>query len=422
MLQLTDKIKKFLKPIRPYLPSFVLSQYEKLKKWFCYSFYGEKYAIIKRPSGVFETLYHIKDRTWELMYTPEIYEICKERTITARVPAQDIYLIKDATVCAESDLVLSNIGAWWDKYNEEDFVTSAIPCDCNLYMFDKDYVKVIHVSKKTYITGKTVSLIGVWSYAWSHFLFQFICKLFYAGEAGLLDDDVTLLTNDFHDVNIEEILNGYLKRYPKVKRVNVLPKTEYCCEQLICMPSMTVSYNEMKYILDYRLITPKHVIDKLMKYMVLPLKEKVKSKPCKYRKIYLSRRTNRRLNNLEEVESFFREQGFYFVEGQELSLEEKADIFYHADIIVGSHSSAWQNIMFCNNVKCLMFCNHRYATEMVFYSMAKDCVSGWLNVTGQDDSTERRTNYTISLEKIKKAYTQLIGNDESLGLQINEMC
>ena len=417
MSQFVKRIKRVLKPIKSYLPSCVFDQYRKLKKWFYYLLYGEKYLIIKKPQDVFEVLYHIKDRTWEVMYTPEIYETCKERTIIASVPAQDIYLVKEAIVCAESDLVLSSIGAWWDKYNEEDFVTSAVPCDCNLYMYDKCYVKIIHKSKRVYITGKVVSLVGVWSYAWSHFLFQFVCKLFYAGEAGLLDDEIVLLTNDFHDANIEEIVNDYLKKFPKVKRVNVLPDIEYCCDQLICMPSMTISYNEMKYILDYRLITPKHVIDKLMKYIVDPLKERVKNKPCRHKKIYLSRKTNRILNNLEEVESFFREQGFYFVEGQELSLEEKADLFYHADIIVGSHSSAWQNIIFCKNAKCLMFCNNRFATEMVFYSMAKDCVSGWLNVTGQDDSAERRSNYTIDLEKIEKAYNQLIGNNKNLEIQ-----
>ena len=70
----------------------------------------------------------------------------------------------------------------------------------------------------------------------------------------------------------------------------------------------------------------------------------------KHKKLFLARHSNRKLTNTEEIEAYFREQGFYFVEGFELSLEEKVDIFYHAEIIVGLHSSAWQNIIFCNNV------------------------------------------------------------------------
>lgn len=391
---------------------FIIKYVCKLYNLYRNALYSKEYRLIKNPDEVFKIAYHVADETWNTMYTPELFNIAKERTIVAKYPSLNFYSIPNATINQDSDIVLTEHGAWWDKYNDEDFITLAQPCDCNLVRYDSESITVMPAKRKEFISGKVLSLTGVWSYAWSHCLFQFICKLFCAGESGLLNQRITLLTNDYKDENIEYILRNYLKKYKHVNRVITNNNIDYTCEELICIRSMTYNYNEAKVYWDYRLITPQIVVDKLQQYVSKPIINEIKDNITKYKKIYLSRHSNRKLVNTDEVERFFREEGFYFIEGAELSLEEKVDIFYHADIIVGPHSSAWQNIIFCNNVKCLMFSNNRYSTEMVFYTMAKQNVKYWLNVCGQDETSERRSDYYIPLEKIKLAYNQLLDNDK----------
>lgn len=371
-------------------------------------FLRKKYYLVKKPEQAFEVVRTIQGRTWNTMYTPEIFELSKERTITAIYPELEFYRIPNAVISLESDVIRTNDTAWWDKYNDEDFVSLAQPRDKNVVRFDKSSIIVSRKLRKEYIHGNVISLIGVFSSAWSHFLFEFVCKLYFAGESGLLNQKVTLLTNEYHDENIEYILSNYLKDYPLVNRIILKKNKDYYCDTLFAMRCTGTNYNEAKVFWDYRLIIPKIVIDRLHQYVSNPLISKVKDNQSKYKKLFLARHSNRKLTNNNEVEAYFKEQGFFFVEGFELSIEEKVDLFYHADIIVGLHSSAWQNIIFCNNAKCLMFVNNRYAPEMLFYTMAKDNVSKWLNVCGQDVNDDRRSDYYIPLDKIKRAYSQLL--------------
>jgi len=374
--------------------------------------YCKQYKLIKRPEDIFKVLYRIKEETWEHSYTPTVFEIVKEREIIAKYPVQEIYQMENAIICAGSDIVLTEKGAWWDKYNDEDFMSCAIPADCNVYYYNREIVYAKKIKKPVFISGISLSLVGVWSYAWSHFLFQFLCKLYYAGKAGLLDQEITLITNDFKDPNINQVIAEYLIKYPKVKWMKTAERIPYKCENLICAPAMATNYDEFHYYLEYRLVIPHTVMDALSEYLVKPLIQKVKNNPQKYKKLFLERKNNRYLNNREEVEEFFRQEGFHFVECADLSLEEKADLFYHAEIIVGSSSSAFTNMIFCNGAKCMAFTNNRFANDGQMYCLSKKNLSRYFKVSGYDDSYNRRSNYTIPLDRIKAAYSALLNNEE----------
>lgn len=395
-----SKIRKIL---RLFVPEKILQQRRlKIELRNC-----EKYKIIKSPTDTFDSLLHIKDKTWETMYAPAVYGRAKERIIHCTHPSQDILLIKNAIITQDSDLVLTEHGAWWDKYNDEDFMSRAKPWDNNVVRYDS---KVIYIHRRKYtkhISGRVLSLVGVFSQVWSHFIFQYLGKLYYAGEAGLLDNDIVLLTYDYKDSNIEELINSYIKKFPKVKRLRVAFDSEYLCDELIAIPSLSTNYNETRFDLDYGFCIPNNVIDILNKYVVSPYIEKVKNNPVIHPKVFIGRSSNRILSNKEEIEAYFRKEGFYFIEGANLTLEEKANLFYHAEEIVGMHCSAWQNLIFCKSAKCLMFVNNRYSTETIFRTMAYEKTPYWMNLAGQDESYDLRSNYYISLKKVKSAYMAL---------------
>lgn len=391
---------------------FTLEKYTPrfLWNWVWKTFRCRRYSLIKNPENKFEILYHIKDESWETNYAPPVFECVKERVVTGRFPAQNIYEVNDGIACVDSDMIIVGDEVYWDKFFAEDFTTSASPKDNNLFSFSNDFVYVKKRNRE-YINGTTFSLVGLWSWHWAHFLYQFLGKLYYAGESGILDNEINVLTNDTNDANINQIIDDYLSRFPNVKRIRAKSKTEYQCERLIFAPSMANNYNDCNYYLEYRFITPQNDIDILMRNLVEPLVAKVKDRPAKYKKIYLTRENNRNmryLNNKTEIEEFFRNEGFHFLECANLSLEEKADIFSHAEFIAGLNGASFFNLLFCTGAKLMSLVNNRYATDMLVPTLMKNRVSIFLNVTGRDDSTDRKSNFTLSLDKIKRAYQQLL--------------
>jgi len=370
-----------------------------------------QYPLIKHPENYFDCLYQIKDISWETMYAPAVFGRAKERTYICSSPRQDIWLIPNTIVCQDSDIVRCEKGVFWDKFNEEDFITRAKPWDANVLKYTSESVYVIPNEEQEYISGVTLSMIGVFAQVWSHFVFQFLCKLYYAGKAGLLDSNVTILMNDYSDENILEIFENCRCKYPKIKLKKCRKGVDYICEKLICIPSLSTNNNETYFSLDFGFVIPKNVIETLMQKLVKPYTDKIKDKESKYSKLFIDRGTGRILSNRSEVVNYFKSLGFYVVEGANLSLEEKALLFYHATEIVGMHCSAWQNLIFCNNVKCLEMSNYRYVGETCFYTMARSKVKKWINVAGQDENASLLSNYYIPLDKIKRAYKELL-NDE----------
>lgn len=394
------------------LTNIVLNKFSRLllrcRNLFYEKFLCDKFCIVKYPPQELSVLAKIKEKTWETNYAPPIFECAKEREVTALYPEQYIYLIKNGRICMDSDIVLFEDCAYWDKYNTEDFVTCAVPSDRNVFSFNNDYVYIKKQKKEICLKGRIFSMLGVWSYAYSHFLFQFLCKLYYTVENGFFDDEIILLTNPSGDKNIEEIFNKYLLKYPNVKRVCASKDTIYKCEDLIFVPSLGNNYNECKFYLDYRFMTPSSVVNGLQNFLVSPLVEKVRNRSVKYKKIFLPRTNNRILNNNNEVEDYFRNQGFHFLDCGNLSLEDKADIFSHAEEIVAVHGSSLMNLIFCENARCMVMVNNRYINELLPYTLSRMKVKAFLHVGGFDDDSDRRSNFTIPINKVKRAYHQLI--------------
>lgn len=395
------RLKSFVKRIVPKSIWQVLRQKRNRKL-------SVRYPLIKMPETVFERVYHIKDVTWEKMYAPAVFGRAKERTFEVISPSQDIWLVRDAIVSQDSDVVRCQEGAWWDKYNDEDFITRAKPWDINVVSFTNKDIYILPCRDKVNISGTTLSLLGVFENVWSHFVFQFLCKLYYAGEAGLLNQEITILMYDYTDPNINEIIDNYINRFPMAKILRAQANVDYCCEKLLCAPSLSTNYNETRFSIDYGFVIPQNVMIMLMNHLVQPYASMVTIDSTMPTRLFITRSTYRILSNKEEVEGYFKEKGFCIVEGANLSMEEKASLFYNATEIVGMHCSAWQNLIFCNKVRCLMMSNYHYSGETCFYTMAKTHVSKWINVCGQDESSELMTNYYIPLEKIKAAYEELI--------------
>lgn len=387
--------------IANFVPPFILQWWHKAS--------STQYSIIKNPEDHFPKVCKVKDATWEKTYYPQLYGHCKEQCLEVLHPAQYFMEIENAMVYCDSDVVITDKGAYWDKFNDDEFVTWASPTDYNVVTFDRNNIWIRHFKKKEYVSGIVLSLLGTWSYHWGHFLISFISKFFCAGELGLLDQEITLLISEKEDKTILQILDDYLKKYPKVKLKFAKEFVDYKCEKLLFMPSTAPNFNGYKFRLDYPSVVPRYVIDNMNKYVVNPLIEKIKDNKTKYDKVFLPRPGSlRTLTNYEEVHNYFKSLGFVDIEGATLSIEEKADIFYHAKEIVALYGSSLQNTMFCNGARCLVLINYKMSTDTSLYIPQREHLSCWINLAGQDETSDYHSNYTISLEKIKKVYKDFI--------------
>ena len=388
-------------------PKWAKFYWHALKKLVLWSS-SSQYPIIKDPNDILDKVYKIKDDTWEDSYYPECYGHCKEQHLEVFSPCEYIFKERKAIVSVESDIVITSKGVYWDKFNNEEFITWAFPSDVNILSYDKDQIRIRHYKEKKYVPGLSLSLLGVWASHWGHCMYQFLPKLFSAGEAGFLNNKISILVPETEDSTIIEIITGYLANFPNAMILYAKKNTEYICEELLFMPTSGSNFNNPKFRLDYPYFISRHVLDKTKKYVIDPIIAQVKDNKPKFEKIYLSRKGKRTASNFDEINKFLLDQGFVEIEGSKLSLIEKADIFYHAKEIVGMYGSGFLNLMFCNNARAMCFINYKMSTDTSLYLQIRDYVSVFINVTGQDENSEYHTNTYYPVEKVKKVYTDYI--------------
>lgn len=369
--------------------------------------------VIEHPEDCFESVYHIKDETWEAFPMAEIFDVAKQTTIKLHHQAQDILCVNDAHIIPDSDIVVTDQGVLWDKYYTYNFDESIIPWDADLLSKKRNEVQVHRsMSRQQTIEGGCVSLLGVFVQVWAHFMLQFVCKLYYAEEAGLLDNNTTLLVPNNMDANMKEIVENVISRHPNLKCEVAQNGTEYICQKLFYIQSACVYHNQCINFNHGQIIVPKTAVDTIQKYLVKPYVDKIDKKNPKHEKVFLIRRnTTRSLVNNDEVEEYFRKEGFFFMEGANYSLREKAEIFRNAKIIVGPQGTAFTNTIFCNKAKCLIFVNAAHVMENALFALSYPQVTRCIHVTGEDTSSHYDCTVYIPIDKIKRAYKELLKDE-----------
>ena len=368
-------------------------------------------SIIEHPDECFERLYHIKDETWETTQMAEVFNTAKQTTVKVHHPKQDILLVEDARVVADSDIVITPKGVLWDKYYTYNFDISIVPWDID-YTFIDGQRRINRTTKHTeFIEGGCVSLLGVFVPVWAHFMMQFLCKMYYAEEAGLFNQPCTLLVPSDLDANMKELVDNELRKYQDLKCVVAQKDIEYICQKLFYIQTTSVYHNQSIILHHGQVVIPQRVVDTIQNKVVKPYLKKIKPNN-KYEKVFLIRRnTTRSLVNNDEVEEYFKNEGFYFMEGADYSLQDKAEIFHNAKIIVGPQGTAFTNTIFCEEAKCLVFVNAWHVMENSLFTLSYPHVKRCIHVTGDDESTHFNSKVYIPLDKVIKAYKELLKDE-----------
>jgi len=371
--------------------------------------HSTRYPIVKNPLDYFELIYHIKDDTWEPLHMPEIYQMSKPYDLEVFHGRQDILLVPNAQVSDNSDIVITDHGVVWDKYYAKVF-SKTKGLDKDYISHNEEYIVVRNGSAVENVQGSVLSMLGKFEDLWSHFLVQFLPKLYYAEEAGLLDKEVTIILPQYKDKQVAQLVQDVLKNHPQVNVLHVDgsgDRITYVCERLYYIPTASSVSNHTYFESFYDSVIPQRVQDVLRKNVVVPYVEKIKNNPCKYEKVYFIRRSFRTAENISDIEQFFVDKGFYMLDPGTLTLEEKVNILYHAKEIAGPASSAWSNVIFCNgSIALLLNTLSRVTDSFSRFLMPVGNVHAMM-LTGCDLGETIHANYIISLDELKKAYEQM---------------
>lgn len=396
--------------IEKLIPSIIVQRFYSIQSNWIKAHKCDKYPIIPLTEIKNQPLhYRIKESTWESVKIAQRFEFSQECQMDVWFEAQAIIPLKCACVFYKSNIVLWHDGVIWDKCYYPNF-SKIMPLDSNVHTYDRQYVWLRKNDKEELISGKVISLLGVHAAIWAHFINQYLPKLYYAERAGLLNENVTILIHPVEDSNIREIFDEYAVKYPTIKFLEVQDGTRYNCEELLYMPSASHMDDHAIYLQTCDIVIPKVVRDLLRTQLVQPLIDKIKNKPTKHTKLYIIRRdTYRKIINWQEIEKYFIDNGFYPVEGANLTLLEKADLFYHAQYIVGIDCAGWSNMMFCNQAKAIILSNIPHSIYPFVSAYAEMGNVDLLRVTGDDTwGSSPHVDSYIPLEKVKRAYNQLM--------------
>ena len=384
--------------VRNHIPESMVMKYKMA--------HSTKYPIVKNPLDYFQPVYHIKDDTWEPLHMPEIYQMSKPYDLEVFHGKQDILLIPNAQVSDNSDIVITEHGVVWDKYYNRVF-SKVVPMDRGLLTFNQEYVCVRNANITEYYEGKCISMLGVFEGIWSHFLVQFLPKLYYAEEAGLLDENVTILLPSYKDKQISQLVNDILSRHPTVNVSEICEKegrVSFRCDELYYIPTASCISNHLQAINFYDCVIPNRVQTILRERVVKSYVDTQNELPSEYEKLYLVRRGIRNATNVNEIENYFISKGFKLVDPGAMTLEEKICIFNYAKYIAGPASSAWSNVIFCNGCKALNLRNLNRVTDPFSCFLMPIGNVQTLILTGWDLERDIHSSYTISIEDLNEAY------------------
>lgn len=366
-------------------------------------------ARIEAGEKLGEKILIFKEKTRERIELQDIYNFSYNGCYEVECPEIDVWLFKNVLNISDTDFVIfQDSRVFWQKYYAYNYSKNIVKDSA--FVKEEDgilYYKKPHV---THSVECAFSLIGVFAHVWSHSLSEHYIKLSVLGDiVGLSKDRVTVLVPEYNDVQLKQIVYKELNKYDvdvlEVKKGEaVMVKQLYYMER----PAFFTDHETAVEVGDN--VQPKIVAETLKKQLVYPLVADLDA--TENIKLYLPRRGSyRSLKNNDEVENYFKSQGFVFLEPHKITLEEKVRLFNSAKVVVGPYSSAFSNLIFCKpGTKVLIMSNYYRAFESWLVMHKQHFGMNMLWVTGYDDKNADNPAhccFNIPLERIKSASKEL---------------
>lgn len=316
---------------------------------------------------VAEKVLEVKPRTLEEIEMPQIMNFISKGSFLVDYPEINIWKFQDARVFHRSDFVLVEKNkVVWPKRTNYNFSKNVI---LDYFMYRYDYREGYILKPKEVLSVDTAfSMLGVHAHIWSHALCEYITKLFQIKELlKKIDTKLTVLVPDYGETHLKKIVYGELEKLG-VDTLIVKEGVAVDVKTLYFMERAARSTDHENYVEIGDLVQPKMTAEIWKNEISKPLIEKYvdnKEKEPEL-KLYLPRRNGgyRMITNNDEIEKYYKDRGFIFVEPHKISFKEVVNLFYHAKIIAGPFSSAFTNLIFSRpGTKTFIMCNYTRAFE-----------------------------------------------------------
>lgn len=356
-------------------------------------------------------VFSIKERTIDKVRPFDIYGSISSIQFDVEYPAIHLMEYRNVRFFAESDFIISEDKVIWDKQNYPMF-QKMIPQDKDLIHFDEKTVR-ISTNKEVLELGTVFSMCGVHSTVWSHFLVQYLPKLYYFAQyAEKQDEQITIILPDYTDKHVIEVVDYYLNKIKYTNKITLKNNQLAHCKKLYYLESMSMISDHETYETYIDFFVPDCVTDFLRNIFVPDCIQRygIENKAQK-NKLYVVRKNAayRNLLNIQEIEEFFKSEGYQFVEPHLLSMKEKIELFYNATEIAGPYSAGFSNIQYCQpGTKICLLSNIQRSFETYLSYFVNQNEIRFVAVTGVDSENNSHSDYEIPLEKVKKAYDAIL--------------
>lgn len=368
---------------------------------------ASKYPIEKNLSNY--TFHVVKPITTEKVRLIPIYQVMYEGELELQSASHICYRVENALIRPNADyIIVDNKTAIWSKRNLELF-TKNIPQDQGLLNYTEDYIIVRAFESNVREFGNVYSLCGVYSDVWSHFMLQYLVKLYSILQLPKdVLSDLTILMPNYTDAHIQEVVNRFISQYLPNAKLATLAKNEMAsCKQFYWMDNTTDMIEHVSYVCPFDMITPAYVAQQMRQFFI----PSIESNTTEGVKLYITRHGQwRNMTNNDEVEAYFKSIGFQVIEAHKLDYDSKIRLFQNATEIVGPYSSGFANLVFCRpGTKVLIFSNVQRTLENFLAFYVQNFQLDAMYVTGKDQiPSDPDSPFTISLSRIKSAYQELI--------------
>ena len=360
-----------------------------------------KYSIVKETE-IGKVIDVFKPETKETIKIMRTFGFIEDGNFQLTYPAINLCLFENVIVQGKADYVISGNRVFWPKFFRYNF-SKNIPRDKGFYeCVDTDLM--LRTPKVTRTYDVAFSLLGVHAHVWSHALSEYFTKLVEIEKILSIETgELVVLCPQYTDSQLKQIVLNYLSKYDRVKIASVEDGEYIGVNKLYYIERPAAFTDHETYVAIGDNVQPKIISDILKKELVTPMIVGMEDESYP-KKLFLPRKGKyRALTNNDEIEDFFKSQGYFFLEPHKVSLEEKIKYFYNADKIAGSYSSAFSNIIFCKpGTKALLFSNYQRIFETWLSMHYQHFDIDMMFVTGFDIKKENsaHTSFFIPLDKI----------------------
>ena len=358
-------------------------------------------------SEIGEKIAIFQEKQIEHFNIPKSYNFIENGHYDIDYPEIALWRIKNCSLFYNSDFVVSESGkVAWPKYFLYNYAIN-IPRDS--YFVKEEKGMMLYRTPSKHIRFKAAfSMIGVHSTIWAHAIVEYLPKLSLLNKA-IADskERLTVVVPEYKDKQLKRIIYDNLSKY-NIDIFELKMGTAIMSDVLYYMPRPTVFCDHCYSVLPGNQVIPSSVVNAIKELMIRPYMNNI-SKNEKYRKIFLQRRGGfgKGIINNGEIESIFKERGFYFLEPHKVSLEEKIEIFHSAEIVVGPFGSAFTNLFYCRpGTKAMIFSNNHRLFDYYFEAGEQYFDVKLLFVTGYDDKGAENMShcsYYLPKEKVVEA-------------------